>query len=91
MILYATVNRISRSGDVIGPDQRVPVMEALKSITINAAYQQFEEDRKGSLKVGNLADLVFLDKNPLTVEPTALKDLMVMVTIMEGKTVFKAP
>jgi len=91
MILASQVNRVTRSGKVLGPEQRVSVMDALKSITINAAYQYFEEDMKGSLEPGKLADLVILDKNPLKVDPLDIKDIRVMETIKEGKSVYVAP
>lgn len=90
MILASQVTRLTRSGRVLGPDQRVSPMDALKSITINAAYQYFEEKTRGSLEVGKLADLVILDQNPLTVDPAAIKDIKVLETIKEGKTVFAA-
>jgi predicted amidohydrolase YtcJ len=89
-VLHATVNRVSRSGDIIGPDQRVPVYIALKSITAWAAYQAFEENQKGSLKAGKLADLVILDKNPMKIAPMDLTTLKVMATIKEGKTIYEA-
>lgn len=91
MILHTTVNRSSRSGDIIGSDQRVSPYIALKSITSWAAWQYFEEHSKGTLTTGKLADLVILDKNPLTVQPAAIKDITVLETIKEGTTVYKAP
>ena len=87
--IYAAVNRTTRSGRVLGPDQRISVRDAFKAITINAAYQYHEEDSKGSLKAGKLADLVILDKNPFTMDPKKLRELRVMETLKEGKTVFK--
>ena len=89
MILYTTVNRISRSGEVIGPDERISPYDALRSITTWAAYQYFEEDKKGTLKAGKLADFVILDKNPLKIDPKTIKDIQVLETIKEGKTVYK--
>lgn len=89
MILYATVNRISRSGDVIGPNERVSPYNALRSITSWAAYQYFEEDSKGTLEKGKLADLVVLDKNPLKVDPKQIKDIQVLETIKEGNVVYQ--
>lgn len=89
LILFAQVNRTSRSGDVIGPDERVSPYIALKSITDWAAYQYFEEDIKGTLTVGKLADLVILDQNPLKINPADLRNMMVIETIKEGKTVYK--
>jgi predicted amidohydrolase YtcJ len=87
-VLWSAVNRKDRNGKVIGPDQRITAQEALEAITINAAYQAFEEDQKGSIEVGKLADLVVLDANPLTVDPDAIKDISVTRTVKEGKTVF---
>ena len=90
-VVWTAVNRVSRGGEVIGPDQRVTPLEALKAITINAAYQYFEENSKGSIEPGKLADLVILDKNPLTVNPMAIKDIKVVETIKEGRTIYVAP
>jgi len=89
VILATQVNRTTRSGQVLGPEQRVSALKALNSITINAAYQYFEEDRKGSIEVGKLADLVILSANPLEISPEELWDLEVLETIKEGKTVFR--
>jgi predicted amidohydrolase YtcJ len=90
MILHTTVNRTSRSGEVIGPDQRVNAYVALKSITDWAAYQYFEEGTKGTLTVGKLADLVILDQDPLEVDPAAIQDIEVLETIKEAVTVYRA-
>ena len=89
MLIWTTVNRVTRSGKVIGPEQRISVMEALKASTLNAAYQFFEEDSKGSIEVGKLADFVVLSDNPLEVDPMTLKDLQVMETIKEDVTVYR--
>ena len=87
-VLDATVTRRSRSGDIIGPNQRVDVMTALKAMTIWPAWQHFEEETKGSIEVGKLADFVILDKNPLKVDPETLDQLKVTETIKEGVTIF---
>jgi predicted amidohydrolase YtcJ len=89
-LLWTAVNRVSRSGVVIGADQRITPLEALKCITINAAYQYSEESSKGSLEAGKLADLVILDANPLTVDPMTIKDIKVVETIKAGKTIYSA-
>ena len=89
MILWCTVNRVSRSGEIIGPDERVGPYVALESITKWAAYQYFEEDSKGTLAPGKLADIVILDKNPVKVDPLKIKYIKVLETIKEGKTVYK--
>ena len=89
-VLDATVTREARgSGRVLGPDQRVDVITALKAMTIWAAYQKFEEDTKGSLSVGKLADLVILSADPTAVDPTTIDQIKVTETIKEGVTVFK--
>ena len=87
-MLWTAVNRISREGDEIGADQRVTPMEGLKAMTIWAAEQYGEQEIKGSLVTGKLADLVILDKNPLKVEPMEIKNIKIMETIKEGKTIF---
>jgi predicted amidohydrolase YtcJ len=74
---------------VLGPDQRIPVIEAIRAATINGAYQLFEEETKGSIEVGKLADLVVLSENPLQVDPMTIKDIQVLETIKEGKTIFE--
>jgi len=88
-VLDATVTRRSRSGDIIGPAQRVDVMTSLKAMTIWPAWQHFEEDAKGSIEVGKLADFVILDKDPTAVDPETLDQIKVTETIKEGVTVFK--
>jgi predicted amidohydrolase YtcJ len=87
-VMWATVNRVSRSGKVIGADERTTPMEALKAITIWGAHEHFEDDRKGSLEVGKLADLVILDRNPLTVDPMTINKIQVLETIKEDKSVY---
>jgi predicted amidohydrolase YtcJ len=89
MVMWTTVNRVSRSGKVMGPDERLTPLEALKCITLWSAYQHFEEDRKGSLKEGKLADLAILSDNPLEIDPMDLKTITVQETIKEGRTVYQ--
>jgi hypothetical protein len=89
-MLWSAVNRISRSGAEIGPGQRISPLEGLKTMTIWAAEQYGEQGSKGSLEPGKLADLVILDRNPLTVDPMAIKDIKVVETIKEGQTIYKA-
>nr|WP_068889441.1 amidohydrolase [Pedobacter panaciterrae] len=87
--VYAAVNRKTRSGRILGPDERIKPLDALKAITINAAYQYHEEVTKGSLKVGKLADMVILDQDPLTIDPLKIREIRVLETIKEGKSVYK--
>ncbi|MEQ8749239.1 MAG: amidohydrolase family protein [Amphiplicatus sp.] len=88
-LLWVTVNRKTRSGYVLGPDQRATVMEGLYAITQGAAYQYFEEDEKGSITPGKRADFVILGENPLAADPDALKDIPILETIARGRTVYK--
>ena len=67
-ILWTSVNRSSRTGQVIGPEERVTVLDGLKALTIDGAYQYFEEGRKGSIAAGKLADFVVLTANPMKVD-----------------------
>ena len=90
LAIHNAVNRKTESGRVLGEHQRIPVMEAIKAVTINGAYQYFEEDKKGSIEAGKLADLVIIDKNPLTVDPQDIENIKVVETIKEGNTIFKA-
>jgi len=90
-VMWATVNRTSRSGKVMGPDERLTPLEALKTFTLWGAYQHFEDKTKGSIEPGKLADLVILDRNPLTVDPTTINQIRVLETIKEGRTVYAAP
>jgi predicted amidohydrolase YtcJ len=88
-LVDAGVNRLSGSGKVVGSDERVGAYDALRAVTVTAAYQLKEEKTKGTLEPGKLADLVILDKNPLKVEPTTIKDIAVVETIKEGRPVYQ--
>lgn len=82
--VWSAVNRVSRSGALIGEGERISPERALRAITIDGAWQYFEEDRKGSIAAGKLADLVILDANPLSVDPMTIKDIKVLATYKEG-------
>lgn len=90
LAVWAAVNRISTGGKIIGREQRIPPFQALRAVTIDAAWQNFEEDIKGSIETGKLADLVILEKNPLEVDPLQIRDIQVLETIVGGKTVYKS-
>src|SRR5690606_28023275 len=90
-MIWSSVNRVSTGGDIIGEDQRVNPLEAIKAITINAAWQYFQEDLKGTIEPGKLADFVILSENPLSIghlDPIQIKDIKVLETIVGGETVF---
>ncbi|WP_247743341.1 amidohydrolase [Shimia sp. R10_1] len=89
-VLSATVTRRTRSGDILGPHQRVDVMTALKAMTLWSAYQHFEEDEKGSLEVGKLADFVILSGDPTAVDPETLDALKVVATIKTDREIYRA-
>jgi predicted amidohydrolase YtcJ len=89
-VLDATVNRVARgSGKVIGPEHRVDVITGLKAMTIWAAWQHFEEQDKGSIEVGKLADFVVLSRDPTRGDPRTIHEIKVDETIKEGATVFR--
>ncbi|QAA80364.1 amidohydrolase [Aequorivita sp. H23M31] len=87
-VLDATVNRVTRSGKILGPDQRLTAYEGIKTLTTWAAKQYFEEHRKGTISKGKLADFVIVDKNPVKIDPSAIHDIAIMESIKEGKTVY---
>lgn len=86
--IWTAVNRVSRSGAIIGKGERTTPYDAIKAITINAAYEFFEEDSKGSISAGKIADFVILDKNPLTVNPMEIRNIFILETIKSGKSVY---
>lgn len=89
MVINATVNRTTRSGDVLGEDQRVSPYIALKSVTDWAAYQYFEDKDKGTLEKGKLADFVVLDHDPLKVPSQKIKDIKILATYKEGRLIYQ--
>jgi predicted amidohydrolase YtcJ len=88
-LLWTSVVRQSRSGEIIGSGERITPMEGLRALTINGAYQYFEEEIKGSIEAGKLADMVILSDNPVTINPDEIKDIVVLETIKEGETIYK--
>ena len=88
-LISITVNRQTRSGYILGPEQRATVMEALYAVTQGAAFQYFEEDKKGSITPGKRADLVILETNPLTVDPARLADVKIEETFARGVSVYQ--
>ena len=88
-LVSIAVNRKGRSGRVLGPHQRLTVLEALNAVTLGAAYQYFEEDTKGSITVGKQADLVILGESPLTADPAQLESIPIVETFSRGRSVFK--
>ena len=87
-LIWATANRLTRSGQVLGEAQRLDTFEALRAVTANAAYQSFEECCKGTLTPGKQADLVVLSQDPLSMPAADLLNLEVVETVSRGATVF---
>jgi len=86
---YAAVTRKLADGRVFYPEQRMSRFEALKAYTINNAFAAFEEDIKGSLTPGKLADITILSGNPLTVPDDRIRDIQVITTIVGGKIIYR--
>lgn len=89
--VWCAVNRITKSGVLLGSEERIGVLDALKAVTIHAAYQYGEESEKGSIAQGKKADFVVLNANPLTVQPDAIRTVAVLRTIKDGKTIYVNP
>jgi predicted amidohydrolase YtcJ len=87
-MIWATVNRRTRSGALLGGDERIPVMAAIAATTRTAAYQQFEENEKGTLEAGKLADLVVLDRDPRKVDPSAIAEIEISQTWSHGERIY---
>jgi predicted amidohydrolase YtcJ len=90
VLMHAAVNRINYANKVAGPNQRISALNALKGVTLNAAYTINLEEDYGSVTVGKYANFTVLSDNPLTINPLKIKDIKVKGTIVEGK-VFRAP
>lgn len=73
---------------MLGKEERISVYEALRAVTINAAYQYFEEEKKGSIAAGKQADFVVLDHNPLQMEPERLREIHVRHTIKDDEVIY---
>jgi predicted amidohydrolase YtcJ len=88
-VLSATINRTTRSGEVLGPEHRVEPIVALKAMTLWAAYQHFEEKTKGSIETGKLADFAILSGNPLSIDRRKIADIKVVETIKKGRSIYR--
>ena len=83
------MNRETRSGRCLGPEERVDARTALEAVTVNAAFQYFEERQKGTLAPGKQADLVVLDRDPVVTDPAAICSIRVLRTVKGGETVWQ--
>lgn len=87
--IYGVVTRTGYTGEVVGADQAIPVKEALRLYTINGAYASFEENVKGSIEPGKLADMAVLDRDILSIPDEEIKDMQVDMTIVGGDIVYQ--
>lgn len=87
--LHIAVNRTTQKGDVLGKEECISIEEAIKAITINAAYQYFEENMKGTLSLGKKADMIIVSENPLICQKDKMKDIQVLQTIKDGKVIYR--
>ena len=87
--VWCAVNRVTRSGRLLGAEERVDVQTALEAVTANTAFQYFEERDKGTLSPGKRADLVILDRDPLAVPPEELRVIRVLETWKDGAAIFR--
>lgn len=88
LTMYVAVTRKTEGGQVIGPEERVSVEQALRMMTIDAARFSFDEKRKGSIEVGKLGDLVMISDDLLTVPPDRIRDIKALLTVIGGEVVF---
>ncbi len=88
--MWAAVNRETEAGIVLTSQERVTPEQAVMMYTINAAYTSFEEEIKGSIESGKLADMVVLSHDPTDVPPNTIKDIKVLMTIVNGNIVFES-
>lgn len=88
--IWCAVNRMTRKGETLGEAERIMPWDALKAYTMHAAHCSFEEDAKGSIEVGKLADFAVLSDNPTAISPNAIKDIKVLQTVVGGRTVFQS-
>lgn len=87
--MHCAVNRMTKGGKLLGPEERISALEALKAYTTHAACCSFEENIKGSIETGKLADFTLLSGNPLEVPPEKIKDIKVIQTVVGGRAVYE--
>lgn len=88
LLVWCSVNRRTKDGQTLGDDQRISTFTALKAVTSDAAWQNFEEGSKGTIEVGKLADFVVLSENPLQIDPLRIRDISILETVVAGESVF---
>jgi len=83
-LMWSAVNRTTSSGRIAGPEQRISVEDALRAVTIEAAFSLRLENEVGSLEVGKLANMTILENSPYAVDPDTIKDISIWGTVVEG-------
>jgi predicted amidohydrolase YtcJ len=87
MLMHAAVNRDNFAGKIAGPNQRISKIEALKAVTINAAYILRLEKMYGSIEVGKYANFTALNQNPLMIKDNQIKDIEILGTVLKGDAI----
>lgn len=88
-LLWATVNRTTRSGVVLGPSERISAYDAVSAVTKDAAFQYFEENTKGTLAVGKQADMIIVDQGPTQMAPEKINEMLVLETFSHGESIYR--
>ena len=88
--VWCAANRKTKDGILLGAQEQLPVLEALKAVTTHAAYQYFEEEQKGSIAPGKFADFVILSDNPLEIEKENLRSIKVCHTIKQDRIIYSS-
>ncbi len=91
MAMYCAVNRITKNGVQLAESEKISPYDALYAITMNAAYQYYEENNRGSITIGKIANFVILNENPLTCDPKTIKDIKIVDTYLDGKRAYHNP
>ena len=87
--IWCAINRVTKQGINLSPNEKISVQDAIKAVTINSAYQYFEENFKGSIKERKIANLIIVDKNPLLTDVNDIKNIKILETICNGLTLYK--
>ena len=87
--VQCAVTRLTEFGAVLGREECISPLEALRGVTVNVAYQYFEEREKGSIQVGKRADLIILSANPLKVPANEIGKIEVLATIKDGSVRYR--
>jgi predicted amidohydrolase YtcJ len=89
--IYAAVTRKGASGEIYGPDERIDIKQALRLYTYGGAWLNFDDDIKGTIEPGKLADLVVLNENLLAAPPERILEAKVDITVLDGKVAYERP